>query len=147
MAQLVSAAGALAAIVVVWRHPGPIEIKAAALTVAIFLATPYAFFNDTVVLLFAAAWLGREGVRTGFLPWERIAIVALLALPVLTIAVAKLAGISIAPLVLWLGLGLLVRRAVGKSVALPPTASSATGSRRVPGVKLSLNASIAHSHR
>jgi hypothetical protein len=112
-AQLGSCALAVAAIVVIWRSPAPIATKAAALLVATFLATPYAWDYDAVVLIFAAAWIGREGLRTGFLPWERLAIVALLASPVVTMATTKLAGLQLGPVVLWLVLLLLVRRSLG----------------------------------
>jgi hypothetical protein len=121
--QTASAAAALAVIAIVWRRPGPVEVKAAALAVAIFLATPYANGNDAVVLLFAAAWLGHEGMRTGFLAWERIAVVALLLLPLLASTASIFAGVQLAPFVLWLVLALLVRRALGNPAA--PRAATA----------------------
>ena len=124
-AQIISGAVALVAITIIWRHPGPVEIKAAALTVATFLATPYAWDYDTVVLIFAAAWLAREGVRTGFLPWERISIVALLVFPLLTIMVARGAGVPLGPAILWLVLLALVRRVAGNPVALRDRSSLA----------------------
>jgi hypothetical protein len=124
-AQVISSALALVAVALVWRRPGPIETKSAVLVVATFLATPYAWDYDTAILIFAAAWLAREGMRTGFLPWERIAIVALLILPLLTIAVVELTGIPLGPVVLWLVLIVLVRRIL--DYRLP------AGDERVPG--------------
>lgn len=116
--QAVSTALALATVVIVWRRPGSADIKAAVLTVATFLATPYGMDYDGVVLIFAAAWLGREGTRTGFLPWERLAIVALLVFPLATVPTAMLAGVSLTPVLLWPVLLLLVRRALGEPIAL-----------------------------
>ena len=80
--------------------------------VATFLATPYAWDYDGVVSIFAAAWIGREGLRAGFLPWERIAIVALLVLPLVAMVTTKLAGLQVGPVVLWLVLLLLLHRSL-----------------------------------
>jgi Glycosyltransferase family 87 len=112
-AQIASGAFALAAVVRVWRAPVPIETKSAVLTVATFLATPFAWDYDTVVLIFAAAWLGREGMRTGFLPWERLAIVMLLVLPMPSTIIdqfSSVASVEIGPVVLWLVLVIVLRR-------------------------------------
>jgi arabinofuranan 3-O-arabinosyltransferase len=110
-AQLTSALAAAAVLVVGWRSPGSHGTKAAMLPLATFLATPYAWDYDTVVLIFAAAWLGREGLRTGFLAWERLAVVGVLALPLLTLAVVEATGVPLGPAILWLLLLLLLRRA------------------------------------
>ncbi len=126
-AQMVSTVLAVAATAAVWRAPGPIEIKAAVLAVATFLATPYAWLYDTVVLIFAAAWLGREGLRTGFLSWERIAVVLLLTFVLLAIASTELAGVPLAPVILWLVLLVLLRRGLGyRPAAAGEGASGAT---------------------
>lgn len=111
-AQSVSTVLALTATIVVWRAPAPIEVKFATPAVATFLATPYALDYDAVVLIFAAAWLGREGLRTGFLPWERIAILALLIVTLPTVLATRSWGVSIGPVVLWPVLLLLVRRGI-----------------------------------
>jgi hypothetical protein len=133
-AQLVSGALAIAAVTIVWRSPGPIAIKAATVAVATFLATPYAWDYDAVILIFAAAWLGREGMRSFFLPWERIAIVALLVSPLVTMVTAKLADLQLGPVVLWLVLILLVRRTQGYRFAAAGDGSS----RGVPADGLAL---------
>jgi alpha-1,2-mannosyltransferase len=128
-AQLLSCALAVASIILIWRSPAPLATKAAAVIVATFLATPYAWDYDAVVLVFAAAWIGREGLRTGFLPWERIAIVALLASPLVTMATTKLAGLQLGPVVLWLVLLLLVRRSLG--ARFPAGAEGITGAMAI----------------
>ena len=116
-AQIASAVLALAAIVALWRRPGPVEIKAAALTVAIFLTTPYAWDYDALVLLFAAAWLARMGMRTGFLAWERLTVLALVILPALMFLLIRLWGVPIGPAVLWLAFAVLLRRGLGIGVS------------------------------
>ena len=110
-AQLVSGLAAIAAVIFVWWRPAPTMVKAAALVVATFVATPYGWDYDAVVLLFAAAWLGRTGLGSGFLPGERLAIATLLGLPLMTLVLAALARLPIGPVALWLVLWLLLRRA------------------------------------
>src|SRR4029079_8515875 len=109
-AQLVSCILAVSSVVFIWRSSAAHETKAAALIVATFLATPYAWDYDGVVSIFAAAWIAREGLRAGFLPWERLAIVALLVLPLVSMVTTKLAGLQVGPVVLWFVLLLLLRR-------------------------------------
>jgi hypothetical protein len=121
-AQLVSGLGAVAATVAVWRAAAPIDVKAATLVVATFLATPFAWDYDTVILIFAAAWLADAALRGGFLPWERLAIIVLLTFVLLAIEAVQLAGIPIAPVLLWLVLALLLRRAVEGTAAVPHAA-------------------------
>jgi len=48
------------------------SVKSAALAVAIFLASPYAWDYDMVVLTFAAAWLVQDARNTGFLAWRNL---------------------------------------------------------------------------
>lgn len=110
-AQLLSTALAVGAVIVAWRSRCTTEIKAAALAVAMFLATPYAWDYDMIVLLFAVAWLARDGRRAALLPAERIAAVALLVLPLPMVLLGTLLHLQLGPLVLWLMLALLLRRA------------------------------------
>jgi hypothetical protein len=116
-AQILS--GTLAALIVgyVWRMASAFEIKAATLIAATFLATPHAWDYDLVVMIFAAAWLWREGRRTGFLAWERIAVVAMLAPPLFYVGLARSTGIPIGAAVLWLVLLTLARRGSGCAAA------------------------------
>src|SRR6185437_6127423 len=110
-AQLVSTALAVGAVILMWRSRAATEIKAAALVVAMFLATPYAWDYDMLVLLFAVAWLARDGRRAALEPAETITAVALLVLPLPMVLLAILLHVQIGPLVLWLMLALLLRRA------------------------------------
>jgi hypothetical protein len=121
--QLLSSGLALAVVVLSWRAPGPHEIKAAIVSVATFLALPYAWDYDTIILVFAAAWLGREGMRSGFLPWERLTLVLLLIWPVVAIASAQLAGFLPAPALLWAALLVLARRALAGQATRRPIAA------------------------
>lgn len=121
--QSLSTIAAAISVAVLWRQPCPLAVKAAGLAIAVFLATPYAWVYDTVILVFAAAWLGTEGVRTGFAAWERITVLVLLILPALVLASAKLFGFQAAPILLWLSLAVIMRRGMvdeGMTIAIPP---------------------------
>jgi hypothetical protein len=109
-AQGVSALLAALAVAAIWRGGGALAIKSAALVVGTFLATPYAWDYDAVVLIFAAAWLAAEARQSVCLEGERIAALTLLILPGLTLLPAKLLGLQIGPLLLWFTLAVLLRR-------------------------------------
>src|SRR5271170_5817565 len=100
-------------------------IREVGLVVGTFLATPYAYYYDMIVLIFAAAWLANEAVKTGFLPWEKIATLILLILPALSLLPA-LAGFQIGPILLWLTLAVILRRGWAcPSPSFPQTSSFA----------------------
>jgi hypothetical protein len=121
IAQACSSVAAIALTILVWRGPTSFRIKAATLVLGTFLITPYVWDYDMVVIVFAAAWLGLEGSERGFLPWERFAVLLLLAQPLVTLNLTNFSGVQIAPIGLWFAMIVLVRRAVsGASVAPPP---------------------------
>ena len=103
---------ATVAVVALWRERCPPAIKSAGLVVAAFLATPYAWDYDAVILVFAAAWFAIEAAKTGFLPWEKIAMFTLLTLPALSLGPAKLLGLQIGPILLWLAIAVILRRGI-----------------------------------
>lgn len=66
----------------VWsRFTDPLT-RSAALCAAVPLATPYVFTYDLPLLIIPLVWLAREGVRRGFRPWERVALVLTFLSPV-----------------------------------------------------------------
>jgi hypothetical protein len=115
--QACSAVLALFAVAVVWRTRAALELKAATLVLAVFLATPYAQDYEMVVLPFVAAWLARDAlVGRGFRAWEKTALCLLLAQPITTMLVSHLVGCQVAPVVLWLALALLLRRTLAADI-------------------------------
>jgi len=126
-AQGASALAAAAIVIVVWRGRHSTEIKAATLVVGTFLVTPYAWDYDMVVTVFAAGWLAREGMRSGFLPWEKLTIAALLAFPPVMSLTATFLPLHIGPEVLWATLAVLRHR----SLAFPPPVTAAVA--LIPG--------------
>jgi hypothetical protein len=107
--QGVSAISAAAAVALLWYRRSPFGVKSAGLAVGVFLVTPHAYYYDMIILVFAAAWLANEAVKTGFLPWEKIAILMLLILPALSLLPA-LAGFQIGPILLWLTMVVILCR-------------------------------------
>jgi hypothetical protein len=96
----------------IWRSGAPVLVKGAGLVIATFLVTPYAWDYDLIALTFAAAWLVAEAVRTGFRPWEKIAIASAVAMPLIFSPLAAASHIQIGPLMLWLLLLLVAHRAL-----------------------------------
>ena len=119
--QGLSTLSAVVAVVALWRGRCPHNVKCAGLAVATFLATPYAWDYDAVVLTFAAAWLANEAVRTGFRPGEKITVFVWLTLPALSLIPAKFFDLQIAPILLWLSLAVVMRRGLG--LRLPVTSA------------------------
>lgn len=124
-AQIVSTLGAIGATVLAWRSAAAFPVKAAVLVLATFLATPYAWDYDLIACVFAVAWIAGAAARDGFRPWEKIALAALVAMPVLIGPIAKATALQIGPLVLWVALALALQRAFvpGAATINQPAAS------------------------
>jgi len=111
---------AIAAIAVaaLWRSRASYEIKAAGLSVAALLATPYLYAYDLAVLAVPLAFLFRRARQTGFLPFELPTIgAACLLLLLFPFVVLPLGFVSVL-----LVAGLIARRAAMEAV---------TGARRI----------------
>ncbi len=111
LAQIVAAAVAAAILVWIWRQDIQFELKAAALAAAIALAAPYMLYYDLVVLGLPIAWLALEGRRSGFLPFEKSLLVVAWLLPLICEPVASSTRIPLTPVVCFLLLALIIRRA------------------------------------
>jgi arabinofuranan 3-O-arabinosyltransferase len=61
---------AAVAVLALWRRRVSYEIKAAGLTIAVMMATPYIYIYDFPALAIPLAFLLRLGLRQGFLPYE-----------------------------------------------------------------------------
>jgi arabinofuranan 3-O-arabinosyltransferase len=64
------------AVIKLWRRGTSDEIKAAALAIAVMMATPYIYIYDFPLLAIPLAFLLRLGFRQGFLPYELFAMAA-----------------------------------------------------------------------
>ncbi|MCJ2186382.1 glycosyltransferase family 87 protein [Novosphingobium beihaiensis] len=84
-------------------------LGAATLTGAL-LVTPFALDYDLVLLAFPLLWLVGEGLRRGFLDWEKLGILTAFVAPALARPVALNTGMPFMPLVVALLFALVVRR-------------------------------------
>ena len=129
--QALSALGAVVAVFLAWRSRAPTPVKGAALAAGAFLASPYAWDYDMVVLIFAALWMWSDGAARGFRPWEKLTTAAVIVSPLLAPAIAGAIHIQPTPILLWTWLILIVRRArampAGQAAATPIPAPSQAG--------------------
>jgi hypothetical protein len=60
----------------IWAKPVPHAVKAAALCIGSVMATPYVLPWDLCILAVAVAFLVKDGLQHGFLPGERLVMLA-----------------------------------------------------------------------
>jgi alpha-1,2-mannosyltransferase len=72
-----------------WRAPVDFALKAAGLIVAAVLATPYSLDYDMTALAPAIAFLAVNGMRRGFVPYEKSALAALWLAPLVARSLAQ----------------------------------------------------------
>lgn len=111
LAQIVAAAVTATIVLWTWRQDIQFELKASALVAGIALVSPYMNYYDLVVLGLPIGWLALEGRRSGFLPFEKSLLVVAWVLPLLCEPVAHSTHVPLTPLVCFLLLALIVRRA------------------------------------
>jgi hypothetical protein len=102
---------AAVAIIWIWRSRAGMELKSAALVTASLMVTPYLLDYDLIVLALPVAWLAALGLRSGFLRWEKITLLAVWLLPLLSRTLGKFLHIPIAPLVMTSLLLIILSRA------------------------------------
>lgn len=110
-AQAVLSLAVAAALAWLWQRPTSSERKAAALCLAAILATPYSLDYDMMVLAPAIAFLVADGVRRGFLPYEKTALALLWLIPICARSVAEITLIPLSVPAMLLVFGLILRRA------------------------------------
>lgn len=84
---------------------GALVASAAALT------SPYFLDYDLALLAIPLAWATAQGVRTGFLPWEKSILIFAFALPAFSRVIAFAFGVPLAPLAVGLLFWVVARRA------------------------------------
>ena len=105
------AAAAATATVVAWRQPWPLDLRAAVVVSATLLVSPYLYDYDLCWLALPVAWLAARGLRDGWLPGEREALVLVWASPMVTEGLANLFSLQLQPLVVIGFIAVLWRRA------------------------------------
>jgi alpha-1,2-mannosyltransferase len=106
------AASLAAGAILVRLHLTPLRPAAEgpAMVAAALLASPFLLDYDLVLLAIPLAWLAREGLRTGFLPWEKLVLAAGFVLPAVSRTIAASLAIPSAPLVIAAVFLMVVRR-------------------------------------
>ena len=98
----------LAHVVYVWRKTDAMAARSSVLLGATLLATPFALSYDATVLLVPIAFLVRDGLKAGFLPFEKSLLALIVVLSASTSPIAIALGLPAAPLlvvgIIWLGL-------------------------------------------
>jgi hypothetical protein len=102
--------GALS-VLALWRRAVPLGLKAAGLLTASLLVSPHVFDYDLTWLALPLAWFTLDGLKRGWLTWERELLVCVWISPVLSEGAAAFCSVQFEPLVLVLLLAALLRRA------------------------------------
>src|SRR5215469_302896 len=109
----------------IWRRTRNFELHAAALATGVLLMTPYMMDYDLVILALPIAWIALDGLRSGFVAWEKSLLVFAWLLPLFARSVATGLLIPVAPLAMLLLLGDIGRRAAQESTDRSELALSA----------------------
>ncbi len=109
--QGAAAATLSVAIFRLWRGKISAEVKGAGLVVAAILATPYAVDYDLVILAPAMALLIQEGIKGGFLPFEKSILLFAAVAPVIARAIGSATHVSLGLLAMLALFGVILRRA------------------------------------
>ncbi len=108
--QAVAAVLMAGLVALVWRRNDQPNARSTTLLVATLLAVPLSLVYDQLLLLVAMAWLLRDVRQTGFLPWERLLLVAIWPLSLMTWIIGSAWHIPLAPLTHLTVLALGLRR-------------------------------------
>jgi alpha-1,2-mannosyltransferase len=118
--QIVAALGVCAALVDLQRRAFRSRAEGPAMVAAALLASPFLLDYDLVLLGVPLAWVARDSLRAGFLPWEKIILAIAFVLPVASRSIATYAGVPLAPFVIAAVFVLVLRRASEPAPAPAP---------------------------
>lgn len=97
-AQAVASVVAAGVVAWIWRRdPGP-ELRGASLAAGMLATAPMALMYDLLLLSVTFAWLVRLGLRTGFRPWEKLAMFACFAIALVSRHLAMALPVPLGPL-------------------------------------------------
>lgn len=125
----VLASGVTIIVWMVWRSPARYALKAAILSAAALLATPYAFTYDLAAIAIPVAFLARDQMRCGLMRGEQIVLLGLFGAVLGLLAVFRdppsgitFGSLPIGPLLIITILGMALHRVLGAraGIALSP---------------------------
>ena len=111
-AQIATALCVVAALWRLERRAFRAPAEAAAIVCSGLLASPFLLDYDLTLLAIPLVWLLREGLRTGFLPFEKALMALAFVLPLVSRVVAGALGLPLAPLTIAAIFALTMRRAL-----------------------------------
>jgi alpha-1,2-mannosyltransferase len=94
-----------------WRSRASFALQAAALCIAVMVATPYSLDYDMMVLAPAIAFFAADGLSRGFDAYEKSALAGLWLMPLIARSVAQYTLIPLGIIVMLAALALVFRRA------------------------------------
>ena len=116
-AQIATALGAVAALWLIERRAFRSTAEAPAIVCAGLLASPFLLDYDLTLLAIPLVWLMAQGLRMGFLPFEKALLAFAFALPLISRTAAGTIGLPLAPLTIAALLALILRRALAPAPA------------------------------
>jgi alpha-1,2-mannosyltransferase len=124
VAQALLAVAALGTLAFVGRSRSAHPQGAAALTAcATLMISPFMLDYDLTISAIPLAWLYTEGLRRGFLPWEKLVLALAYALPLFARDLALGLGVPTAPIVLTALFACTARAALRQPAPLRPSPS------------------------
>ncbi len=109
--QIMVALYAAAAVIWVWRSGSRLALRGATLAAGSLMVSPYVLQYDLVLLALPIAWMAMEGFEQGFLPYEKVMLVAAWILPRISLPISHSVRIPIAPIAIILLMTTILRRA------------------------------------
>ncbi|HET8997572.1 MAG TPA: glycosyltransferase family 87 protein [Acetobacteraceae bacterium] len=95
--QALATVSAAVLVGLVWRRSPDLSLRSAALLAGTLLAVPLALLYDQMLWLVALGWLVHAGRRDGFLPWEKLVLLACYPLILLTWPIATGLHVPLGP--------------------------------------------------
>lgn len=94
----------------IWRRVSAWDLRAAALATSAMLATPYAFYYEIVIMAPAMLLIARRAIETGWLPFEKLTLIAVWFLPLLMPGAAEIPSIPNCAIGAFLAFAIAARR-------------------------------------
>jgi hypothetical protein len=94
----------------IWRRVSAWDLRAAALATSAMLATPYAFYYEIVIMAPAMLLIARRAVETGWMPFEKLTLIAVWFLPLLMPGAAEIPSIPNCAIGAFLAFAIAARR-------------------------------------
>jgi len=129
--QTICALGVCAIVASVARRRPGARAEGAVMIAGALLVSPFLLDYDLLLLAIPLAWLFAEGRRQGFLPWEKIVLMAGFLLPLVSRMTAARLGLPLGPPVM-----LMVLLAVARRTRMRTAEGSAPASRMEPAAML-----------